>query len=82
LRRAGVATEPAELAAKAHALSGSLFALLDWWIDKGMKADPKEMDALFHRMAWSGVAGMGARPQVSATSAGTTSCVPTLTTRQ
>ncbi len=57
LRRTGVATEPAELAAKAHALSGSLFALLDWWIDKGMKADPKEMDALFHRMAWSGVAG-------------------------
>jgi hypothetical protein len=56
LRGAAVATEPAELAAQAHALAGSLFALLDWWIDKGMKVDPKEMDALFHRMAWSGVA--------------------------
>jgi AcrR family transcriptional regulator len=60
LRRANVALEPAELAAKAHALAGSLFALLDWWIDKGMKADPQEMDALFHRLAWSGVAGPGA----------------------
>jgi AcrR family transcriptional regulator len=57
LRMAGVAIEPAELAAKAHALAGSLFALLDWWIGKGMKTDPKEMDTLFHRMAWSGVAG-------------------------
>jgi hypothetical protein len=37
-------------------LPGSLFSLLDWWIDKGMKADPKEMDDLFHRMAWRGLA--------------------------
>jgi len=29
--------------------------LLDWWIDKGMKADPKEMDDLFHRLAWTGL---------------------------
>jgi hypothetical protein len=42
--------------AQAHALAGSLFSLLDWWIDKGMKADPREMDDLFHRMAWSGLA--------------------------
>jgi hypothetical protein len=33
----------------------SLFALLDWWMDKGMKADPGEMDEVFHRMAWSGL---------------------------
>ncbi|MEO6194502.1 MAG: TetR/AcrR family transcriptional regulator [Thermoanaerobaculia bacterium] len=57
LRMAGVAMEPMELSARAHALAGSLFALMDWWIDKGMKADPKEMDDLFHRMAWSGAAG-------------------------
>jgi len=57
LRGAGVVMEPVELAARAHALAGSLFALMDWWLDKGLKADPKEMDALFHRMAWSGVAG-------------------------
>jgi AcrR family transcriptional regulator len=54
LRLAGVALAPAELAAQACALSGSQFALLDWFIDKGMKADPQEMDALFHRLAWSG----------------------------
>jgi hypothetical protein len=30
--------------------------LLDGWMDKGMKADPKEMDDLFHRIAWTGLA--------------------------
>ncbi|HEV7509748.1 MAG TPA: TetR/AcrR family transcriptional regulator [Thermoanaerobaculia bacterium] len=59
---AGVALEPMELAARAHALAGSIFALLDWWVGKGMKADPKEMDALFHRMAWSGVGGVPLSP--------------------
>ena len=51
----GVEVEPALRSAHAHALAGSVFALLDWWIDKGMMADPKEMDELFHRMAWSGL---------------------------
>jgi len=55
LRLAGAAADPAQLAAQAHALSGSLFALVDWWIDHGMKSDPKEIDTIFHRMAWSGV---------------------------
>jgi hypothetical protein len=50
-----VEIEPARRSAQAYALAGSLFSLLDWWIDKGMKADPKEMDELFHRMAWSGL---------------------------
>jgi hypothetical protein len=60
---AGVVLEAADLAAQAHALAGSLFALLDWWIGRGMKGDPEEMDGLFHRMAWSGVAGRsGAEP--------------------
>jgi AcrR family transcriptional regulator len=57
LRMADVALTPAELSAQAYALAGSLFALLEWFIDKGMKADPREMDALFHRMAWNGAAG-------------------------
>jgi AcrR family transcriptional regulator len=48
--------EPMHRAAQAHALAGSLFSLLDWWIDKGMKQDPQEMDDLFHRMAWNGLA--------------------------
>lgn len=56
LQMAGVEMEPVRRSAQAHALAGSLFSLLDWWIDKGMKADPKDMDALFHRMAWSGLA--------------------------
>jgi len=56
LQAAGVELEAVRRAAQAHALAGSLFSLLDWWIDKGMKIDPKEMDDLFHRMAWSGLA--------------------------
>jgi len=55
LHHAGVTSDPAQLAAQAHALAGSLFALVDWWIDHGMKTDPNEVDALFHRMAWSGL---------------------------
>jgi hypothetical protein len=41
---------------QAYALAGSVFSLLDGWMDKGMKADPKEMDDLFHRIAWTGLA--------------------------
>lgn len=55
LRLAGVKGEPARLAVQAHALTGSMFALIDWWLDRGMKTDPREVDALFHRMAWSGI---------------------------
>ena len=57
LQAAGVPLDPAQRSAQAHALAGSFFSLLDWWIDKGMKADPRQMDDLFHRMAWSGLAG-------------------------
>jgi AcrR family transcriptional regulator len=56
LQLAGLEIEPVGRSAQAHALAGSFFSLLDWWIDKGMKADPSEMDELFHRMAWSGLA--------------------------
>jgi AcrR family transcriptional regulator len=55
LRLAGVEIEPVQRSAKANALAGSFFSLLEWWVDKGMKADPQEMDELFHRMAWSGL---------------------------
>jgi AcrR family transcriptional regulator len=55
LQLAGVKIAPVQRSAQAYALAGSLFSLLDWWIDRGMKADPKEMDELFHRMAWSGL---------------------------
>jgi AcrR family transcriptional regulator len=64
LRLAGIAADPPQLAVQAHALSGSLFALIDWWIDHGMKTDPKEIDSLFHNMAWNGISkGAGSRPK-------------------
>jgi AcrR family transcriptional regulator len=56
LRLAGVALDTTELAAKSCALAGSLFALLDWWLGRGMKPAAAEMDTLFHRLAWSGAA--------------------------
>jgi AcrR family transcriptional regulator len=55
LRMAGVTMEPAQLAAHAYALAGSLFPLMYWWIDHGMTTSPADMDALFHRMVWNGV---------------------------
>jgi AcrR family transcriptional regulator len=57
LQMAGLEISPLRRSAEAHALAGSFFSLLDWWIDKGMKADPAEMDELFHRMAWGGLSG-------------------------
>ena len=55
LQAAGMKMEPRRRAAQAYALAGSFFSLLDWWIDKGMKTDPKAMDELFHAMAWKGL---------------------------
>ena len=55
LQRAGLKMDPVQCSAKAHALAGSFFSLLNWWVDKGMKADPREMDTLFHQMAWKGL---------------------------
>jgi AcrR family transcriptional regulator len=57
LQNAGVKLDPLQRSAKSYALAGSFFSLLDWWIDKGMKTDPKEMDRIFHQMAWNGLAG-------------------------
>jgi len=34
----------------AHA--GALLSLMTWWVDRGMKPSPAEMDALFHRIVW------------------------------
>jgi len=44
-----------ERPAIAFAHAGALLALLAWWIDRGMKQPPAEMDQLFHRMVWQGV---------------------------
>lgn len=56
LRAAGAETNAVHRAAKAHALAGSMFALIDWWVDRGMKMEPREVDEIFHRTAWSGLA--------------------------
>lgn len=56
LQSAGMQIDPLQRSAHAHAIAGSFFSLLDWWMDKGMKADPKEMDDLFHSIAWRGLA--------------------------
>jgi AcrR family transcriptional regulator len=55
LQAAGVQIDPLQRSAQAHVLAGCMFSLLDWWIDKGMKNDPQEMDDLFHHMAWKGL---------------------------
>src|SRR6266404_6241951 len=44
-----------ELAARAFALAGSLLSLLRWWLDRGAKEPPGDMDKLFHRIVWKGL---------------------------
>jgi AcrR family transcriptional regulator len=44
-----------ELAARAFALAGSLLSLLRWWLNRGAKEAPSEMDELFHRIVWNGL---------------------------
>ena len=45
---------PKELPAIAFAHAGALLSLLTWWIDRGMRESPQEMDDLFHRIVWKG----------------------------
>ena len=44
-----------EVAARASALAGSLLSLLRWWLDRGEKETPKQMDEMFHRIVWMGM---------------------------
>ena len=41
-----------ERAAVAVAHAGALLSLMTWWIDRGMRESPTEMDELFHRIVW------------------------------
>jgi len=43
------------LDARSHALAGNLLSLLKWWLDHGAKESPREMDQLFHGIAWRGL---------------------------
>jgi AcrR family transcriptional regulator len=44
------AKDPAERAARAHALAGALFSLLTWWLHHGCSPAPDVMDETFHRL--------------------------------
>ena len=52
-RGRGIAADERPAIAFAHA--GALISLLTWWIDRGMRQPPAEMDQLFHKMLWKGV---------------------------
>jgi AcrR family transcriptional regulator len=48
----GQAIPENERGAMAFAHAGALLSLMTWWIDRGMKQSPAEMDELFHRIVW------------------------------
>jgi len=39
--------------ALSHAYAGALVSLLMWWIRRGLRGSPQQMDDLFHRIVWS-----------------------------
>ena len=45
-----------ERSAIAFTHAGALLSLLAWWLDRGMREPPEQMDELFHRMVWNGAA--------------------------
>ncbi len=47
----------ADRPAVAFAHAGALLSLLTWWIDRGMRESPEQMDQLYHRMVWMGAKG-------------------------
>lgn len=44
-----------QLPAIAFTHAGALLSLLTWWLDRGMRESPAEMDELFHRLVWTGI---------------------------
>ena len=52
-RGRGIPADERPAIAFAHA--GALLSLLTWWIDRGMRQPPAQMDQLFHKMLWKGV---------------------------
>jgi len=41
----------------AHALAGALLSLMSWWIDRGLRGSPADMDDLYHHIVWHGIGG-------------------------
>jgi AcrR family transcriptional regulator len=39
-------------AALSHAHAGAMLSLLSWWIDRGRRETPQEMDDIFHQAVW------------------------------
>ena len=50
-----------ERSAIAFLHAGALLSLLSWWLDRGMRESPVQMDELFHRMVWNGVGSQTAQ---------------------
>jgi AcrR family transcriptional regulator len=48
----GQSIPESERSAIAFAHAGALLSLMTWWIDRGMRQSPAEMDELFHRIVW------------------------------
>jgi AcrR family transcriptional regulator len=42
-------------AALAQMFAGALFSSLSWWVNRGMKESPAQMDDLYHQMVWASV---------------------------
>jgi AcrR family transcriptional regulator len=51
------AMTPERRAALAQMFAGALFSSLSWWVNRGMKESPEQMDDLFHQMVWASVSG-------------------------
>ncbi len=51
----GKSIPPNQLPAIAFTHAGALLSLLSWWLDRGMRESPQEIDELFHRMVWNGL---------------------------
>ena len=51
----GQSIPKSELSAIAHTHAGALLSLVTWWLDRGMRESPAEIDQLFHRLVWTGV---------------------------
>ena len=47
---ANIPLQERPVVAVAHA--GALISLLNWWMARGMKETPEEMDRLFHKIVW------------------------------
>ena len=50
-RGRGISAE--ERPAIAVAFAGAMLSLLTWWMDRGMREPPEQMDELFHRIVWA-----------------------------